>query len=136
MTHPSHFKTPAITKLGRPFWDAARNGRLAMQCCDDCGKYIFYPSVICEQCLSDKLTWLTLSGLGTLESFSTVYRAFNDEFAPDVPYTVALVRLQEGVLLLSWLDGVAPDMAEIGMQLAVGFERISDEIYLHRFHPV
>ena len=26
------FKTPKISKLGRPFWDAARRGKLVIQC--------------------------------------------------------------------------------------------------------
>jgi len=130
------FKTPRISKLGRPFWEAARRGKLVIQQCRDCGKFIFYPSVICEQCLSDRLEWQEVSGRGTVESYSTVYRPFTREFADDVPYTVALVRLEEGIMILTWLTGVAPDTARIGMPVAVTFERMSDEIALHRFKPV
>jgi uncharacterized OB-fold protein len=132
----THFKTPAITKLGRPFWEAAARGVLVIQRCDDCGAYIFYPSRLCDQCLSESLTWAEVTGRGTVESFSTVYRAFNAEFTEDVPYTVGLVRLEEGILLLTWLVGVEPDATEIGMPVEVTFERMSDEISLHRFRPV
>ena len=135
MTQARSFKNPVISKLGRPFWEAARNGKLAIQQCKDCGKYIFYPSVVCEQCLSERLEWKEVTGKGTIESFSTVYRAFSGEFTADVPYTVALVRLDEGILFLTWLTGVEPDAAEIGMQVEVTFERITDEIHLHRFRP-
>ena len=130
------FKTPKISKLGRPFWDAARRGKLVIQQCRDCAKFIFYPSVICENCLSDRLEWQEVSGRGTVESYSTVYRPFTREFAEDVPYTVALVRLEEGIMILSWLSGVEPDAATIGMKVAVTFERMNDEIALHRFKPV
>jgi uncharacterized OB-fold protein len=132
----THFKTPAISKLGRPFWQAARQGKLAIQQCKDCGKFIYYPSVVCEQCLSDRLEWKEVSGRGTVESFTTVYRAFTEEFSEDIPYTVALVRLDVDVLLLTWLTDVEPDAVKIGMEVEVTFERVSDEISLHRFRPV
>jgi len=130
------FKTPRISKLGRPFWEAARRGRLVIQQCRDCAKFIFYPSVICEHCLSDRLEWQEMSGRGTVESYSTVYRPFTKEFVADVPYTVALVRLDEGIMILTWLSGVEPDAARIGMKVEVTFERMNDEIALHRFKPV
>lgn len=136
MVADTNFKRPQITKLGQAFWEAAREGRLVIQQCRDCGKFVFYPSVICEECLSDRLEWQEVSGRGTVESYSTVYRPFTKEFAEDVPYTVALVRLEEGLMMLTWLTGVEPDAAEIGMQVEVTFEKMSDEISLHRFRPV
>lgn len=136
MSGTTNFKRPTISKLGRPFWEAARAGKLVIQQCRDCGKFVFYPSVICEACLSDRLEWQEVSGRGTVESYSTVYRPFTAEFAEDVPYTVALVRLEEGIMILTWLDGVEPDAAEIGMRVAVTFEAMNDEISLHRFRPV
>jgi len=135
MTTERGWKTPRISKLGRPHWEAARRGRLSIQHCRDCGKYIHYPSSLCENCLSENLEWQEVSGRGTVESFSTVHRAFSPEFAADVPYTVALVRLEEGILLLTWLAEVAPEEAAFGMRVEVVFEEISDEISLHRFRP-
>jgi uncharacterized protein len=130
------FKTPEITKLGRPFWEAAREGKLVIQRCQDCQKWVFYPSCLCDQCLSTNLEWTAVTGYGTVESWSTVNRAFTSEFAEDVPYTVALVRLDEDLMLLTWLTGVEPEKAEFGMRVQVEFERMSDEIYLHRFRPL
>jgi uncharacterized OB-fold protein len=49
---------------------------------------------------------------------------------------VALVRLDEGLMILTWLSGVPPDAATIGMKVEVTFERMNDEIALHRFKPV
>ena len=128
-------KEPVISNLGAGHWTAARAGRLAIQHCGDCGQWVHYPSAVCDNCLSTHLNWEDTSGRGTVESFSTVYRGFAPEFKDDLPYTVALVRLEEGVNLLTWLVGVEPDAAEIGMSVAVEFEQISDEISLHRFHP-
>lgn len=127
---------PVISRQGEGHWAAAREGRLALQHCQDCGAYIFYPSFVCDQCISTNLEWRDVSGHGTVESYTTVYRAFAEEFAPDVPYTVALVKLAEGVNLLSWLIGVEPEDARIGMEVEVTFEKKSDTISLHRFRPV
>lgn len=135
MSEERSWKTPQITKLGRPHWEAAKRGKLAIQHCRACGKYIHYPSSLCENCLSENLEWREVTGRGTIESFSTVYRAFSPEFRVDLPYTVALVRLDEGFLLLTWLTGVAPQHVRFDMPVEVTFERISEEISLHRFQP-
>ena len=129
-------KEPVISKLGAGHWEAARDGCLAIQHCADCGHWVHYPSAVCDACLSTTLRWDDVSGRGTVESFSTVYRGFAPEFEADLPYTVALVHLDEGPNLLTWLVDVEPDAAEIGMRVEGVFERISDEISLHRFRPL
>jgi uncharacterized protein len=128
-------KEPLTSNLGAGHWAAAREGRLALQRCGNCGQWVHYPSAVCDNCISTDLSWQDTSGRGTVESYSTVYRGFAPEFKDDLPYTVALVKLDEGVNLLTWLVGLEPDAAEIGMRVEVEFERISDEISLHRFHP-
>lgn len=129
-------KEPVVSALGSGHWAAAREGRLAIQQCTQCRQLVHYPSALCDRCLSVDLEWSDVTGLGTVESFSTVYRGFAPEFEADIPYTVALVRLDEGVNLLTWLTDVEPDAAEIGMRVRATFERISDEISLHRFRPL
>lgn len=129
------FKEPVGSPLAEPFWSAAREGRLVIECCSSCGKYIHYPSAVCDRCLSSSLEWREVGGAGTVESFSTVYRPFSAEFEDDVPYTVALVRLDEEVNLLTWLVEVAPEDVAIGMRVEVVFERVSADVALHRFRP-
>jgi uncharacterized protein len=128
-------KEPIPSRIGAPHWAAAREGRLAIQHCTDCGQWVHYPSVLCDSCLSTNLAWEDVTGLGTVESYSTVYRGFAPEFEADLPYTVALVHLDEGPNLLTWLVDIKPDAAEIGMRVEVVFEKISEEISLHRFRP-
>jgi uncharacterized OB-fold protein len=129
-------KEPVISKLGAGHWAAAREGRLALQRCDDCLRFTHYPSALCEHCLSTSFAMTEVSGDGTVETFSVVYRAFSPDFEHDVPYAVALVKLDEGVNLLSWVVGIDPEEVRIGMRVHATFERISDEISLHRFRPL
>lgn len=129
-------KQPVLSRLGEGHWAAARAGHLALQCCADCSRYTHYPSAVCEHCLSTNVTIANVSGLGTIESFSVVHRAFSPDFAADVPYTVALVKLDEGVNLLTWLVGLNHEDARIGMRVQATFEQVSEQAWLHRFRPV
>ncbi len=109
----------------QPFWDGAREGRLRIQRCPDCGRHVFYPRAICPVCMSDRLEWVTASGSGVVYSFTIVHRAAPAGFADDVPYAVGLVDLDEGVRMMARLDIEAP---EIGQQVAVAFRDLGDGI--------
>jgi len=123
---------PVRNELNRPFWERARAGRLALQACRRCDHVHFPPSPVCPQCLSDDQAWRDASGGATLESWVDVYRAYWPGFAPDLPYRVCLVRLDEGVLLISNLVGEAAGVS-LGARVEVVFEHATDEIDLPKF---
>lgn len=118
-----------------PYWAAAQEGRLVMPRCADCGKYHFYPHPLCPHCSSAKLEWTTVSGRGTLYSYTVVHRAPSPAFAAEVPYVVAVVELAEGPRLMSNLAGCAPEAASIGMPLQVAFRKLSESVTLPVFKP-
>jgi uncharacterized OB-fold protein len=62
-------------------------------------------------CGAQNLAWAEPSGAGTVYSFSIVRR--KPEAGGD--YNVALVDLQEGVRMMSRIDGVTPEGLRIGM---------------------
>ena len=124
---------PQPTPLSKPHWDGCREGVLRVQRCGDCDSFVFVPKPVCGGCLGTNLSWVESSGRGTLYSYSIVYRPQQPTF--EVPYTVAIVELEEGWHMLSNLIGVEPDEVEIGMSLEVSFERKSDEITLPYFRP-
>lgn len=122
---------PRPTPLSQPHWDGCREGVLRVQRCNGCGSFVFVPKPVCGGCLGNDLSWVESSGRGTLYSYTTVERPQQPSF--EVPYTVAIVELEEGWHMLSNLIGIAPDDVEIGMPLEVSFERMSDEITLPYF---
>jgi uncharacterized OB-fold protein len=67
--------------------------------------------------------------------------AVHHSFVPgvDVPYTVALVELDEqpGLRLLTNVVDCAPERVRIGMRVGVVFEPVdgADGVSLPRFHP-
>ena len=118
---------PTRTALTSPFWDAAREGRLALQHCEACGRSVFYPRAICPHCWSDQLGWRDASGRGVLKSFSVVHRPGHPAWAAVAPYTIGLVKLEEGPTMLSHILGPLDQLA-VGMPLAVAMTRVGEEV--------
>jgi uncharacterized OB-fold protein len=118
-----------------PFWEAARQGRLLVQHCPGCGAHQFYPQASCRKCLSEELDWVDAKGEGTIYAYTVIHRAPSRPFAPDVPYTVALVDLDEGCRMISNIVDVPPEDVRVGMPVEVVFEEITPEISLPKFRP-
>ena len=126
---------PIVDDDSRPYWDAARNQHLSIPKCDSCGLYVFYPRVICPHCKSEAIVWRDVAGVGVVYSFTIVRFAISSAYAADVPYVVALIRLNEGVLIMANIVACQPDEVVIGMRVRVVFEKVSDEITLPQFCP-
>ena len=120
----------------RPFWEAARRHELCLQRCRSCGCHIFYPRAACPGCLAGDLEWQRVSGRGTVNTFTVVYRG-QKGFPLGSPYIIAIVELAEGPRLMTNLVGVEPDPAkiEIGMPVEVVFEDVTADVSLPRFRP-
>jgi len=96
-----------------------KEGRLMGTVCKGCGATAFPPRADCAECLSGDFEYSERSGKGTIYTHSTIAAAptgFDDE----VPYTVAVVDLEEGGRLLAWVgDTIGADDVEIGMEVQV-----------------
>ena len=134
MSSSTGIPLPRPTELSRPHWDGCRAGVLRVQRCRECQTYVFIPEPFCTECQSEELEWVESSGRGTLYSMTTVYRPQRPEF--EIPYTVAIVELQEGWYMLTNLVGCPPEEMRVGMQLEVTFRRMSDEVTLPLFRPL
>jgi uncharacterized OB-fold protein len=126
---------PAVTDLTRPFWEAANEGRLAIQRCQACGYYNHPPRPLCDRCQSGDLRFEDVSGDGTVWSFTVMHQKSIAGFQDSVPYVTALVELveQKHLLLVTNLPGVSAENVKVGMRVKVSFERLSDEIALPQF---
>ena len=124
---------PRPTELSRPHWDGCREGVLRVQRCRECQTYVFIPEPFCTECQSEELEWVESSGRGTVYSMTTVYRPQRPEF--EVPYTVAIVELEEGWHMLTNLVDCSPEELRVGLPVEVTFRRMSDEVTLPLFRP-
>lgn len=126
---------PIVNPWARPFWEAARERRLIIQKCRDCGKHIFYPRIACPHCFSDEVEWVESSGKGTVYSYTVVENNAPSAFINDMPYVVAIVRLKEGVQMLTNIVGCDPHEVRCDMPVEVTFDKLSDEFTLPKFRP-
>ena len=127
---------PVVAPWARPFWDAAARGVLAIQYCESCRRFIFYPRVACPHCGSDNVVWREASGRATLYSFTIVENNAPSAFLADMPFVVAVVRLEEGVQMLSNIVDCDPATVRCDMNLIVTFKRLNEAFVLPQFTPV
>lgn len=127
---------PIVNAWALPFWEGTRSGILLIQRCSDCHQPCFYPRVACPNCGSANLDWVESRGRGTLYSFTVVQNNAPSAFAGDVPYVVAVIRLEEGVQMLSNIVGCDPSVVACDMEVEVTFERLDAEFTLPKFRPV
>jgi hypothetical protein len=119
---------PTITPLTAPFWEAAFEGRLIIQSCEECGKAVFYPRPICPHCWSDRLVWREASGRGRIKSFSIVSKPGHPGWLPAAPYVVGLVELEEGPTMLSFILAPADHACMVGEPLELAPTRIGGRL--------
>jgi uncharacterized OB-fold protein len=122
---------PGITSDNRFFWDGLRQHELRIQRCAACHRLQHPPAPMCSGCHSFEMESIVASGRGTIHSFVVAEHPPIPPFS--YPNVIALVDLEEGTRLVSRLVGVVPDAVEIGMRVAVDYERIDDELTLHCF---
>jgi len=119
-----------------PYWQAAKEHRLALPKCEDCDKFWFPPSRACPHCLSMNVSFQTVSGRGKVFSFVTFHRVYRPAFAQDVPYVVALVELEEGPRLLTNILGISHEDVRCEMPVEVVFDDYDDEMSIPKFRPL
>ena len=104
--NPSDKPLPQPNALSTPYWEAALDGRLVLQCCAACAKVRHYPRLLCDRCYSSEVNWIPASGKGTVHSWTVAHHAFHAAFAAELPYTLVTVDLEEGVRALGrWQGG-------------------------------
>ena len=127
---------PDVTALMRPFWEAARQQRLLIQRCLNCGTHRFPAREICSRCLSREAEWVAASGKGRVFSYATMHQAYHPGFAADIPYAVVMVKLVEGPRIVSSLVDCPPGRIRIGTPVEVCFEQVTPDITLPKFRLV
>ncbi len=109
--------------------------------CIECGQKSFPPRCVCEKCKSDRLKPYRFSGKGTIYSFSTIFQA-PDTFDKDIPYSIALVKLDEGPLITTQLADIKQDDIRIGQKVEMVVRKIYEDgengpiQYGYKFRPV
>ena len=115
--------------------------RLVGEICEKCGVRIFPPRDVCPGCEAPAQKPFVFSGRGEVYSYSTVYHP-PQGYEAFAPYTVALVRLEEGPMVAAQLTDVDVDQLRIGMPVEMVTRKVrggSEEdviIYGYKFRPM
>jgi uncharacterized OB-fold protein len=96
---------------------------------------VYYPRIACPGCLSTALSWESISGQGSIYSYSVVWRPKNAAFDPHLPIVMVAVELDGGPLLITDLVECDPDSIEIGMPVEACFSALDGGPVLPRFRP-
>ncbi len=125
---------PALTDDNRFFFEGAKEHKLLIQRCTDCGLLRHPARPACSRCRSFVWDTVEASGRGTVYSYVVNHHPQVPGF--DYPLVVALVELEEGTRLVANVTGIAPGEVEIGMPVTCSFEDFDDELSLPVFRPV
>jgi len=114
---------------------------LAGEECPHCSYKIFPPRDVCPNCGEEAKARYQFSGRGEVYSFTVMYDA-PKEFEGTTPYTVALVKLEEGPMVTAQLTDLADQKVEIGMPVEMVTRLLRSEdgergtlIYGYKFRP-
>ncbi len=117
------------------WWQSCREHKLNIQRCSGCGAFQFYPRIVCSSCMSGKVEWVQSAGRGKVVTFTICRLPVAEAYTADLPYVVALIRLEEGPTMMSNIGECEPESVAIGMPVEVTFQKWSDDITIPQFLP-
>ncbi len=124
---------PALTHDNRFFFEGAKEHKLLIQRCTNCGTLRHPPRPACGTCRSFDWDTVTASGRGTVYSY--VVNHYPQVPAFDYPLVVALIELEEGTRLVANVAGITPEEIAIGLPVVAEFEAFDDDLTLPVFRP-
>ena len=126
---------PVPNELSRPFWEAAKQGVLAMQRCQSCGHLQHPPYPTCVNCMAIDLKFEPVDGKGSIYAYTIMYHTGDKRFAPAVPYASIIVELDAapGALMAGNLLEAPYTEAKVGCRVEVIFQPLNDDITLPQF---
>lgn len=113
---------------------------LVGETCDSCGVKLFPPRDVCLECEAPAQELYTFTGFGEVYSYTTIYDA-PAGFEQSAPYTVALIKLEEGPLVTAQLTDLNEEEVQIGMPVEMVTRKLRAEgeegtiIYGYKFRP-
>ena len=101
--------------------------RLVGTKCTNCGTVFFPPRNLCTKCRSKgSIEELSFSGKGEIVSF-TIIRSAPEGFEKYVPYTVAVIKLDEGTNISGQVVGNDLEAIKIGARVRPVFRRMYED---------
>jgi hypothetical protein len=114
---------------------------LVGEVCPHCDAKIFPPRDVCPECGGEAKTAFVFSGRGEVYSYTHMINA-PAGFEVQAPYTVALVKLEEGPIVTAQLTDLGENEVQIGMPVEMVTRRLRSDgdergmlVYGYKFRP-
>ncbi len=109
--------------------------------CPHCEAKLFPPRDICPECGGEAKTLYQFSGKGEVYSYTTIYEP-PAGYEENTPYTVALVKLEEGPIVTAQLTDLGDEPVQIGAPVEMVTRRLRQDgdergmiVYGYKFRP-
>lgn len=100
--------------------------QLIGEICSQCDEKIFPPRDVCPNCHGEAKIPFTFSGKGEIYSFTTVNEA-PAGYDANAPYTIALVKLNEGPMVTAQLTDIDSSEVRIGLPVEMVIRKMKDD---------
>ena len=94
--------------------------------CPHCSAKIFPPRDVCPECGGEAKEPYRFSGRGSVYSYTVMHSAPSG-FEESLPYTIALVKLDEGPTVTAQLTDLGEQEVAIGMPVEMVTRRIKED---------
>lgn len=114
--------------------------KLVGETCDSCGVKLFPPRDVCLECEAPAKELYTFVGTGEVYSYTTIYDA-PQGFEHNAPYTVALIKLDEGPIVTAQLTDIDESELAIGLPVEMVTRKLHADgnegmiVYGYKFRP-
>lgn len=126
MTSNSPKPQPVPQPESDRYWEGLKNEEIWLQRSVATGEFQFYPRALAIEDADGnrEIEWVQATGTAELFTFAIAHIAPHPDFAGDVPYITALVKLEEDVIVPTNIVGIdpEPENLQIGMELKPVFE--------------
>ncbi len=127
---------PEFRPETKPYWDGCKDHKLLLPRSKETGEFFFYPRAISPgNDMSDDIEWVEASGKAKVWTYAIHYMGPTKAYKGDPPYVVALVETEEGVKMMTNIVDCDPDDVDVGMEVEVVFDDVTDEVTLPKFKP-
>lgn len=127
-------------EVARYWRTTSQRYQLVGEVCPHCHSKIFPPRDVCPTCEQEAKTPFVFCGKGEVYSYSTIHAAPRG-FEKYAPYTVALIKLDEGPLITAQLTDMGEEDLRIGLPVEMVTRVLCEDgergtlVYGYKFRP-
>lgn len=127
---------PVQDSVSEKWFKAVSEGKLLLQKSPNTGKVFYYPRSCVPGEPGITPNWIQASGFGTLYSYTVVERSSHLEFSDLTPFVLAMVDLEEGPRMTTWLVDLAVEDIRCDMPVKLVFKETINGLVMPCFSGV